>query len=371
MLNPRYYSSLKEIITPTHLNYEIIKSVTSKFPFRANKYYLSLVNWDDPNDPISRIIVPDITELNAWGDIDASREKDFTVLPGLQHKYEDTALILISDECAGYCRFCFRKRIFKEGNSEVESDFTDVFSYLRSQKKINNVLLSGGDPLMLSTSKLRYFLEELSTIDHIRFVRIGTKTPAFNPFRISKDSELLHLFSSFCKMSGKKLYLSLHFNHPNELTDESLRAVDSLIKCGAVLLNQTPLLRGINDDPVILTKLFNELAYVGVTPYYLFQCRPTKGNYTFSTPIERSLEIFESAKHGCSGPARRARLVMSHQSGKVEIIGKDDGMAYFKYHRAFNPSIEGSFFSLRSNPNAHWLDDYEDFAEFENSAMAS
>ena len=139
MLNPRYYSSLKEIITPTHLNYEIIKSVTSKFPFRANKYYLSLVNWDDPNDPISRIIVPDITELNAWGDIDASREKDFTVLPGLQHKYEDTALILISDECAGYCRFCFRKRIFKEGNSEVESDFTDARDIYGKSKALGEV----------------------------------------------------------------------------------------------------------------------------------------------------------------------------------------------------------------------------------------
>jgi len=245
-------------------------------------------------------------------------------------------------------------------NDEVERDISEGVDYIREHKAINNVLVTGGDPLILSNRRLEEIISQLRQIDHVKIIRIGTKMPAFYPFRITEDKELLEMLSKY-SYNDRKIYIIVHFNHPRELTNEAVKALNMLMKAGLVVVNQTPLLRGINDDPAILSQLFNNLAYIGIPPYYVFQSRPTAGNFSFSTPVEQSIDIFDLARIGCSGLARRARLSMSHHTGKVEILGKDDEHAYFKYHRAFNPRLEGKFFACRRNPNAYWIDDYEDF----------
>jgi L-lysine 2,3-aminomutase len=152
----------------------------------------------------------------------------------------------------------------------------------------------------------------------------------------------------------------VHINHPAELTDVAVEGLGLLQKAGAVTVNQTPIIAGVNDDPAVLSELFNKLSYIGVTPYYVFQCRPTQGNRTFSVPVERSYEIFEQARASSSGLAKRARLVMSHSTGKVETVGLTDTHIFFKYIRAHCDSDNSRFLVFERNPNAYWFDDYEE-----------
>jgi L-lysine 2,3-aminomutase len=151
-----------------------------------------------------------------------------------------------------------------------------------------------------------------------------------------------------------------HFNHPRELTREAIEGMNRLREAGTVTLNQTPLIRGINDDADVLAELFNKLSYVGVAPYYLFICRPTLGNKNYAIPIEEAFEIFEQARMRCSGLAKRSRLVMSHSTGKIEIVGKTENHIYLRYHRAANPQEKARFMIFKRNLNAYWYDDYDE-----------
>jgi KamA family protein len=336
-----------------------LEKVTRKFMFRTNDYYQKLINWDDPNDPIRRIVIPMEEELSAEGRLDASGEEEYRIMPGLQHKYEFTALLLVNDVCGAYCRFCFRKRLFMDDNDEVVRDVTDGINYIREHPEINNVVLTGGDPLVMSTRKLENIISPLREIEHVQIIRIGTKIPVFNPYRILNDSSLYDLFEKYSK-DDKKIYIMAHFNHPRELTREAIEAMNRLRRRGAVAVNQTPLIRGVNDDPTVLAELFNKLSYVGIAPYYLFICRPTMGNKTFAIPIEQAFAIFEQARMKCSGLAKRSRLVMSHSTGKIEIVGKTEDNIYFRYHRAANPQEKARFMVFKRNPNAYWYDDYDE-----------
>ena len=151
-----------------------------------------------------------------------------------------------------------------------------------------------------------------------------------------------------------------HFNHPRELTDEAIKAMNLIREAGGLAANQTPMIGGVNDDPETLAKLFKKLSFIGVPPYYVFQCRPVVGNEIYTVPIERSFAIFKEAKKYVSGLAKRARLVMSHETGKIEIVGVSDGQTYFKYHQAANPDNNSRILVFKSNPEAYWLDDYEE-----------
>lgn len=334
-----------------------LKTVTKKFAFRTNNYYQSLINWDDPNDPIRRIIIPTLEELENWGQLDASNEHLYTRAPGLEHKYQYTALLLVNDVCGGYCRFCFRKRIFMNINDEIARDLTEGLQYIRENTDVNNVLLTGGDPLLLSTRKLEYILRQLREIDHVQIIRIGSKMLAFNPFRFLDDPALLEVFQKY-STPEKRIYLMAHFNHPRELTEQAIEAIDLVIKSGVIVTNQTPLLRGINDDPQVLGDLFNKLSYVGVPPYYVFINRPTLGNKMFAVPVEEALEIFEQARMIGSGLAKRAKLVMSHTTGKIEVLGMTEDHVFFRYHRAANPAQKAQLLIYKRNPEAYWFDDY-------------
>ena len=154
-----------------------------------------------------------------------------------------------------------------------------------------------------------------------------------------------------------------HFNHPRELTPQAIEAMNILRQAGAVTVNQTPLIRGVNDDPDVLADLFNRLSYAGIPPYYVFICRPTLGNRMFSVPIEEAFEIFEQARMRCSGLAKRARLVMSHSTGKIEVVGQTETSIYFRYHRAANPQEKARFMNFSRNPEAYWFDDYQEIIE--------
>lgn len=357
MKNPKYITSVDRIESLSENERNTLREVTDRFAFRSNEYYLSLIDWDDPEDPIRKIIIPDTRELENWGELDASHEKNYTVAPGIQHKYRQTALFLAVDVCGSFCRFCFRKRLFMNDVDEIAKDYSAGIRYIQNHPEITNVLITGGDPLILATPRLEGLISEIRKIDHVQIIRIGTKMLAFNPHRILNDPDLPDMIRRYSSPE-KRIYIMAHFNHPREITPQAIEALDLLRDAGAIIVNQTPLLRGINSDPQVLAELFRKLSFIGVPPYYVFQCRPTLGNRLFEIPVEEAYEIFEKAKTGCSGLAKRARFVMSHASGKIEVVGKTEGSTFFKYHQAVNPLDAGRFMAFRSNPDAYWFDDY-------------
>ncbi len=334
-----------------------IQMVADVYPLRVSEYYASLIDWEDPLDPLRRIVIPDPGELEPWGRMDPSSESSFTVAPGLQHKYRETALLLVSDACGGQCRFCFRKRIFIGERRESVRDLPHALEYIRRHTEITNVLLTGGDPLMLDTDRLESIVRRIREIEHVHIIRIGSKLPAYDPGRILDDPRLLEMFERH-STAEKRIYVMSHFNHPRELSDAALEALALLQKSGAIVTNQTPLLRGINDDPDVLAALFKRLSFIGVPPYYVFQCRPAVGNRIFCVPLEEGYTIFERARMSCSGLAKRARFVMSHASGKIEVVGVTGGYTFMKYHQAADPDNLGRFMVFRANPAAYWFDDY-------------
>ncbi len=337
---------------------EILKKVAEKYVFRANDYYLGLIDWNDPHDPIKQLIIPRAEELSDWGKLDASNEAAVTVARGVQHKYPHTVLLLCNEVCGAYCRYCFRKRLFMDENDEVTNDVSAGIDYIRGNPNVTNVLLTGGDPLLMSTRRLREILDALRAIDHVRIIRIGSKMPAFDPWRILRDQELQNLLRTH-STPRKRIYLMAHFDHPRELTDAAVEGIDCFLKCGVICVNQCPLIKGINDDPRVLSDMYRELSFIGCPPYYLFQGRPTAGNEPYEIPIVRGWNIFREALRLGSGLARRAKYVMSHETGKIEILAVDDQHIYLRYHRAKDAANRGRFMIYRRDDDAYWLDHLE------------
>lgn len=359
MIRPGYINDIRKVKGLSEEEKEVLAEVQDKFAFRSNDYYLSLINWDDPEDPIRRIVVPDSAELEEWGKLDASEESRYIVAPGMEHKYEQTALVLVSDMCAGFCRYCFRKRLFMEESREVVRDISKDLEYISMHPEITNVLLSGGDPLFLSTKKLEDIIRKIREIEHVMIVRIGTKVPAYNPYRIINDPRLPEIIRKY-STKEKKIYIITQFNHPRELTGAAIDAINILQDAGAVIANQTPVLHGINDNPETMAELFRKLSFIGVAPYYVFQCRPTLGNRHFTVPVEESYVLLERARMNCSGLAKRFTFAMSHICGKIEVVGVDDERTYMKYHQAAEWDDIGKFMSFKRNPDALWFDDYDE-----------
>jgi len=336
---------------------EQLEQVVQIHPMRVSPYYLSLIDWNDPDDPIRKMAVPSVEELNLEGFYDTSGEAANTKMPGLQHKYAETALILATNRCAMYCRHCFRKRLVGLPSEEIVKRFGEAAEYIEKHKEINNVLISGGDPLVLKNEILEKFLDVLEKIEHLRFIRIGSRVPVTLPARLS-DPKILALFKKHSK-SDKRLYVVTHFNHPREITPQSTKAVSNLLKAGVLLSNQTVLLRGVNDNPDTLATLMNRLVGIGVAPYYVFQCRPVKRvKHHFQIPICEGVRIVEKAKENCNGHSKRFKYIMAHVTGKIEILGIMDDEIYFKYHQAKNRENLGRMFKRRVDEKAGWLDDF-------------
>lgn len=355
MAQPRYLTDLNQVSQIPDQEKEALRPITEKYVFRMNEYYLNLIHWDDPTDPLRKLVIPSLKELEEFGALDASDEKSNYVVPGCQHKYRTTALLLVSEVCGAYCRYCFRKRLFKSDVKEAMSDVDPGLSYIAKHPEITNVLLTGGDPLMLSTRKLRAIIARLRQIPHVKIIRIGSKLPAFNPMRIYEDEEFLQLIRDY-SWPKKRIYIMAHMTHPREITNEALTAFKALQEAGAIVVNQNPILKGINDDPYALAELLNKLSEAGVTPYYFFINRPVAGNAGFTLPLEKVYRLVEKAKALTSGLGKRVRLVMSHATGKIEILAIEKGKAYLKYHQSKKGEY-GKFIILNCPPNATWFDE--------------
>lgn len=355
MAQPKYITDIGKITTIPETERKRLKQITEKFVFRVNDYYLNLIDWDDPEDPIRKLVIPNEGELQEYGRWDASDEDTNYVVPGCQHKYRTTALLIVSEVCGAYCRYCFRKRLFRNDVKEAMSDVAPGLDYISKHPEINNVLLTGGDSLILATPKLRSILERLRSMEHVKIIRLGSKLPVFNPMRIYEDEELLQTIREFSS-AEKRIYVMAHINHPREITPEAKRGFEALHQAGAIVVNQTPILRGINDNPVVLGQLLDQLSWAGVTPYYFFINRPVAGNRDFVLSLEEAYRIVEEAKSRTSGLGKRIRLSMSHTSGKIEILAIEQGKAYLKYHQSRDNQY-GKFMVLDCPKDAAWFDD--------------
>ena len=275
---------------------EPLQNVTKKYPMRVNNYFLGLIK--QPGDPIWRQAVPDILELNDTVCMeDPLNEENLSPLPNLVHKYPDRALFLVNNQCAVYCRFCTRKRKVGTKEMHVNRETIDAgLDYIRKTSAIRDVLVSGGDPLLLEDSRLEYILSSLRSIEHVIIIRIGSRAPCTLPMRVTE--KLTTMLKRY-----HPIYINTHFNHPAEITMESSMACNRLADAGIPLGSQTVLLKGINDDPEIIKQLMYKLLQIRVKPYYLFQTDMTKGTNHFRTPIDRGLEIMKAMIGHISGMA--------------------------------------------------------------------
>lgn len=358
----RTIEQLKKIISLRKDEEKKIKEVIKHYQMSITPYYAGLINPEDPEDPLKKIVIPSGGELSEEGDFDTSGESDNTKIPGLQHKYEKTVLFLPTSVCTSYCRYCFRKR-FTTGSftkQEANIDWNGAFDYLRNHPEVNNVLITGGDPLILSNDKLDYVLSNLRKINHIKIIRLGTKFPAFNPFRLL-DLEFLDMISKY-SLPGKKIYIVAHFDHPRELTPDALAGLEAVMKAGAQVVNQTVFHKGVNDNPETLRNLFSKLADAGVIPYYLFQLRPVKGSMQYRLHLIEGINIFNQARKHLNGLARQVRYVMSHFTGKIEILGFDKNdepsKIILRYHSSRNENVVGRIFSIPADNSRFWLNNF-------------
>ncbi len=350
-------SSVKEFLHLSDEENKTLEDVVSNYPMRIPEYYMSLIDPNDPNDPIRKMAVPTVIEGDTDGMEDTSGESENTKVTGMQHKYGQTALILSTNQCAMYCRHCFRKRMVGTDQDETIRQLDAIIDYVTEHTEINNVLISGGDSFMNRTATLRTYLERFCAIDHLDFIRFGTRIPVVLPERITKDKALLEVLAEYTKI--KQIYVITQFNHPRELTKEAIESCDLLRSAGVIVRNQTVLLKEVNDDPQVLADLFNGLVKAGVMPYYIFQCRPVLGvKNQFQVPLLEGIDIIDKAKNKMSGPAKQVRFSMSHVTGKIEIIGKmSDGEVIFKYHQSKYPENVARIFTKRLTPTQAWLDD--------------
>lgn len=332
-----------------------LKRVSERHPLRITKYYMDLINFDDPNDPIKKLAIPSIYEQIESGSYDTSGEKDNTILTGLQHKYKETALVLSTNVCFMYCRHCFRKRMVGYTHKEISKTMKDSVEYIKNHEEITNVLVSGGDSFAMSNLEIDHYLKELTEINHLKFIRFGTRVPVVFPQRITTDPRLIQILKTYSKK--KEMIVVTHFNHPNEITIQSIVAIKKLRESGCTIKNQTVLLKGINDHPKIISTLFKALISIGVAPYYLFQCRPVRRGTHFQVSLKEGIDIVSKARNDLDGIAKSFRYVMSHPFGKIEIVGQINDQFIFKFHQSKDEDHANMMFQRTINEASVWLDE--------------
>ena len=291
-----------------------LEEVAEQYPMRVNPYYLTLIKSVD--DPIWRQAVPSVQELQASVcQADPLEEENQSPVPNLVHRYPDRALFLVCSECAMYCRFCTRKR--KVGGEHMlvnRETIEQGLAYLRAHPAIRDVIVSGGDPLLLADEKLDWLLKELRSIPHIEIIRIGSRVPVVLPQRITMG--LLRVLRKY-----PPIYLNTHFNHPDEITDLAARACARLADAGIPLGNQTVLLRGVNDDPLVMKRLMQKLLAIRVRPYYLYQADMVQGTDHFRTSVEEGIEIIRALRGHTSGLGVPAYVIDAPGGGgKIPIL---------------------------------------------------
>ncbi|MBN1776639.1 MAG: KamA family radical SAM protein [Clostridiales bacterium] len=353
-----FYRSVTKLAQKLHLTQEEIdrlEPIVAKYPMQIPAYYLNLIDPNDPEDPIRKMAVPSFFEAQKDGSFDTSGEHENTVLPGLQHKYGQTALILSTSKCAMYCRHCFRKRLVGgDGDKEIAANFEAIIDYIRRHTEITNVLISGGDSLLIANAMVRRYLSALTPMKHLDFIRFGTRIPVTFPRRVNENPELVGIFKEFG--AKKQICIVTQFNHPREITGQSVKAVKALRSAGMIVKNQTVLLRGVNDDAHTLGTLLRKLTAIGCMPYYIFQCRPVKGvKGGFQVPLREGYHIVEAAKAMQNGFGKHLHYCMSHPTGKIELLGvTETGDMVTKYHEAADPSDYGKLVVRKTESDQCW-----------------
>lgn len=287
--------TVDQLVERFNLEKSVAQQLDEFFQARINPYYLSLIR--EPGDPIWLQCVPDKIELEDLDGVeDPLHEDEMSPVPNITHRYPDRCLFLVTSQCGMYCRFCTRKR--KVGDSEKISmkQLESAFNYIEEHKEIRDVILSGGDPLMLTDYLLERILKRLREIPHVEIIRLGTKMPCVLPQRITPK---------LCEMIKKyhPIYVNTHFNHPWEITEESTKACSMLVDAGCPVNNQAVLMKGVNDDPDVMKELMQKLLKIRVRPYYLFMADETKGATHFRTSVDKGLEIIDKLRGHTSGMA--------------------------------------------------------------------
>ena len=314
----RSVRQLRSLLPFTRDELEAIGKLEADYKVAIPPYYFSLIDTDDPEDPIRLQSVPSSLEGEGGFELDDPLEEDKdSPVPGLTHRYPDRVLMLTTPNCTMYCRYCTRKRatLTRGGWEGISKDDERMIDYIRSHPEIKDVIVSGGDPLTLPISKLRYYLDALKAIPHVDVIRIGTRVPVTMPQRLY-DPELLELLES-----AEKVYIQTHFNHPREITPEAARVCKSLIRHGMMINNHSVLLKGVNDDLGTMRELLRGLLRIKVRPYYLFHCDPVTGAGHFRTSVWKGMEIMEGLRGHMSGIGIPTYVVDSpHGGGKIPLM---------------------------------------------------
>lgn len=290
---------LKKYIRLTEEEEDGVRKSLETLRMAITPYYLSLINQDDPNDPVRKQCIPTIAETHiSQADLlDPLHEDEDSPVPGLTHRYPDRVLFLITDMCSMYCRHCTRRRFAGQNDCESPAErIQKAIDYIARTPQVRDVLLSGGDALMVGDNLLESIIQRLRAIPHVEIIRIGSRTPVVCPQRITDD--LVNMLKKY-----HPIWLNTHFNHSNEITPESKAACERLANAGIPLGNQTVLLRGVNDCPHVMKDLVRNLVKIRVRPYYIYQCDLSMGLEHFRTPVSKGIEIIEGLRGHTSGYA--------------------------------------------------------------------
>ena len=339
-----------------------LRQIEQIHPINIPRYYLSLIDPQDKEDPIRKLCVPDAQEMVVAGAMGETTQDPYgddkhDKGNGVLHKYDYTALVVTSEYCAMYCRHCFRKRMVGLANDKTVKNFQKAAEYIATHPEITNVVMSGGDPLMLPTKILKKMLDALRDIPHLNHVRIGSRVPVSYPIRLF-DDELIEVMRDFNAV--KTLFVPTHYNHPREITEVSAEAVKRIRNAGITVNNQAVLLAGVNDSVETLTELMNGLLRIGVNPYYLYQCMPVERvRHHFQVPLKKGVDLVDNAKRSFDGYAKRFKYIIGHDIGKLEICGRLGNKLILKQlHARHGRDEEISRILVRElTETGGWLDD--------------
>lgn len=314
----RSIRQLRSLLPFTRDELEAIGQLEADYKVAIPPYYFSLIDTDDPEDPIRLQSVPSPLEAEGGFELEDPLDEDKdSPVPGLTHRYPDRVLMLTTPNCSMYCRYCTRKRatLTRGGWEGISKNDQRMIEYIRQHPEIHDVIISGGDPLTLPLTKLRFYLDNLKEIPHVDVIRVGTRVPVTLPQRLY-DPELIDLLSS-----AEKVYIQTHFNHPREITPEATRVCKSLLRGGMMINNHSVLLKGVNDSLEVMRELLRGLLRIKVRPYYIFHCDPVTGAGHFRTSVWKGLEIMEGLRGHMSGIGIPTYVVDSpHGGGKIPMM---------------------------------------------------
>lgn len=328
--SPRFFNTIEELAKKVRISPELVytaKKVQSYFPVRIPSFYVKLMDFEDPFCPIKRQAIPSSDELSDSGFLDPLGEEKASLTPSFIKKYRGRGVFLVSSECAMFCRFCNRKRLVGRGFN-LEASWEQTFNCIENISDLHEIILSGGDPFMLSPEKLSYILERLLFIKKIKTIRISTRVPVVCPEALREEH--IDVLSNF-----SPIWIVIHINHPKEITEPFKAIIKKFQRIGLTIVSQTVLLRGVNDCAMTLIELFENLVSIGIKPYYLFQLDEVIGAHHFKVRLSHGIKIYKALRKHASGLAVPLYMVdISGGLGKVpvieSIVESKDKIVFFK-----------------------------------------